>query len=104
MTDYNMDATFAIGYVKEGLVSISARSKSDINVGSIMSELGGGGNGISAACKIETDDILAVEEQLKEIVSRNIQTPPTDGITGIAIASTIIDESIHDKPYVKMKA
>jgi c-di-AMP phosphodiesterase-like protein len=99
-----MDATFAIGYVKEGLVSISARSKSDINVGNIMSELGGGGNGISAACKIETDDILAVEEQLKEIVSRNIQTPPTDGITGIAIAPTIIDESIHDKPYVKMKA
>lgn len=103
MTDYNMDATFAIGFVKEGLVSISARSKSDINVESIMSELGGGGNGISAACKIETDDILAVEEELKEIVARNIQTPQGDGITGIAIAPTIIDESIQEKPFVKIK-
>lgn len=103
MTDYNMDATFAIGFVKEGLVSISARSKSDIDVGDIMSRLGGGGNGASAACKIETDDILSVEEKLRNIVSETIQTPSAAGITDITIAPTIIDETVKEPAFVKVK-
>lgn len=103
MTDHNMDATFALGYIKEGLVSISARSKSDIDVGSIMSRLGGGGNHIAAACKIDTQDIVGVEERLIRIVSEVIEGIANNGIKDITIAPAIIAESSQEKEYVKTK-
>lgn len=111
MLDYGMDATFAIGYVKEGLVSISARSKSDIDVGSIMSKLGGGGNSASAACKIDVPDdslggtpsIIEVEEKLRRIVSETITGPNTNEITDITIAPTITEENTIETAMVKVK-
>lgn len=72
LLEYPVDAAFVIGYVKEGLVSISARSKSDINVGEIMEEFTGGGNASSAACKVETTDIKLLEEMLKKVVATKI--------------------------------
>lgn len=59
------DAAFAIGYIKTGLVGISARSSSDyINVGKIMEEMNGGGNATSAGTQLETDNIELVEDKL----------------------------------------
>ena len=75
MLDYNVDVAFALGFVKEDLISVSARSKSDINVGEIMEEFDGGGNAQSAACKIPSTDILTIEEQLKSAVKRRIISP-----------------------------
>lgn len=51
---YKIDASFAIGYIKENLLSVSARSKGDIDVADILSNLEnikGGGNTISAGAK-----------------------------------------------------
>lgn len=77
LLEYPVDASFVIGYVKDGLVSISARSKSDINVGEIMEEFTGGGNAQSAACKVETTDIKSLEEDLKRVVGTKI-SPKTE--------------------------
>ena len=63
------DAAFSIGYIKTGLVGISARSSSDsINVGKIMESMQGGGNATSAGTQIFTDDIESVEDKLMHVV------------------------------------
>ncbi len=62
------DAAFVLGFVKERLVYISARSKGVIDVGEIMSQLGGGGTKINAAAAIESDDIMEVKESLDEVI------------------------------------
>lgn len=63
-----MDASFVLGYIKEGLVGISARSKGSIPVGKIMSTFGGGGNNLQAAAKVETTDIHSLKLSLEEAV------------------------------------
>lgn len=50
---YNVDAAFAIAYIDQDLVSISARSKGIIDVSAIMKLLGGGGSPTSAAARIK---------------------------------------------------
>lgn len=69
---YQTDASFALGFIKDGLISISARSKGYIDVGDIMEEFTGGGNTRSAACKVLSNDINSVEEKLKSIVEQKI--------------------------------
>lgn len=54
---YKVDASFAIGRIADDIISISARSKEKIDVSSVMSELGGGGNRYSAATKIDNSSI-----------------------------------------------
>ena len=80
-------ATFAIGYIDEETVSISARSKSDIDVADILlniEEAKGGGNPTSAGAK-------------------------ATGITPLEFESILIDKTTeylqetHDKPYVLKK-
>lgn len=66
---YKVDAAFAIGFIEENLISISARSKGKINVGDIMQTLNGGGNEYSAATKIKDHDIKEVEKQLKKALT-----------------------------------
>lgn len=62
---YKVDATFAFGYVTDSAVSISARSKSAIDVGKIMAQLGGGGNSENAGSRIQNMEIRQIEELLK---------------------------------------
>lgn len=62
-------ASFAIGYIDEETISISARSQGDIDVSEIMKELGGGGNKASAATKITGMNIEEVKTRLNEIIS-----------------------------------
>ena len=64
-----IDASFALGYVEEGIVHISARGTKKVNVGNIMKSVGGGGNPQSAGGRIKTDDIFSLEQQLKDNVS-----------------------------------
>lgn len=65
---YKVDAAFAIGYIAEKLISISARSKGRVDVGKIMEELDGGGNIFSGAAKIENDNITDVSKKLSLII------------------------------------
>ena len=67
-----IDASFALGFVEPGIVHISARSGKRINVGSIMKEMGGGGNAQSAGGRMETGDIFGIEEELMQKVQVGI--------------------------------
>ena len=62
------DASFVLGFIRDGLVYISARSKGQINVGEIMQQLGGGGNMVSAASSVPSEDILEVKSTLEEVI------------------------------------
>ena len=59
-----VDASFALGYVEDGIIHISARSGKKVNVGKIMQAMHGGGNAQSAGGRIESDNILSVESDL----------------------------------------
>lgn len=64
---YKVDASFAVGYTDDDVISISARSKGDINVGEIMSELEGGGNTFSAATRLQGRELDDTVKSLKKI-------------------------------------
>ncbi|MGB1097477.1 MAG: 50S ribosomal protein L9, partial [Acholeplasmataceae bacterium] len=51
----HIDAVFAVGYVREGVVGVSARSTGQINVQIFMEFFGGGGHLTSAAVQKEAD-------------------------------------------------
>ncbi len=59
-----IDAAFALGYVDEEHVHISARSGKRVNVGTIMKEMKGGGNHQSAGALLLSDDIFNTENEL----------------------------------------
>lgn len=71
LLNYGVDASFAIGNIGDGIVSISARSKEKVNVGEVMKLLGGGGNRHSAATKLPDTTIEEAGKRLKMV----IQTP-----------------------------
>ena len=50
---YRVNITFAIAKIDDNTVSISARSKGDIDASRIMKLLGGGGNQYRAAAKVK---------------------------------------------------
>lgn len=64
---YKVDASFAVGYTDDDVISISARSKGDINVGEIMGELEGGGNTFSAATRLQGRNLDDTVKSLKKI-------------------------------------
>lgn len=65
---YQVNATFAIAYIDEETISISARSKGIIDVSKIMKLFGGGGNEHSAAARIKGMTIEEVKEKLNQIL------------------------------------
>lgn len=68
---YQVDASYAIGNIGDGIVSISARSKDSVNVGNVMRELEGGGNQCSGATKLKDISIEEAGEKLMKIVFPN---------------------------------
>lgn len=64
---YKVDASFAVGYVDDDTISISARSKGEVNVGEIMGELEGGGNMFSAATRLQGSELEETVKSLKKI-------------------------------------
>ena len=59
----HIDAVFAVGYVREGVVGVSARSTGQINVQIFMEFFGGGGHLTSAAVQKEAD----IEDMIEAI-------------------------------------
>ncbi len=64
----DVDASFVIGRLESGEISISGRSKNTINIGSIMGELGGGGGPTSGATKIQDSNIEEVKQALTRVL------------------------------------
>lgn len=98
MLEYNVDASFAIGKTDKEIISVSARSKSDINVGKIMSLLNGGGNATSAACKVIDSSVEEVESMLKDHLKSYLFT--LDSIETVTLQSPLLET---DKVYQKIK-
>ena len=67
-----IEASFVIAHNQNGTISISARSRSKINVQRIMEQLGGGGHFNSAASQIEGQDLACVHQQLIEIIGNEV--------------------------------
>ncbi len=65
---FGTDASFAIGIIDDGSISISARGNDSVDVGSIMRELDGGGNHHAAATKIEGSTLDDVEKRLIKVI------------------------------------
>jgi len=69
LSKYRTDASFAVGYISDEEISISARSpKGIIDVGEVMKELGGGGSPFSAATKITGQNINEAGKSLTRIL------------------------------------
>lgn len=76
---YRTDAAFAIGYIAENEISISARSsKGNIDVGEVMKELGGGGSPFSAATKISGENINEAGKRLTKCLKPKAYTYNTE--------------------------
>lgn len=69
--NYKVDASFAVGKVSDNEISISARSKEKIDVGSIMGALGGGGNSYSGAAKISSTQVGDASKKLIKILNHS---------------------------------
>lgn len=67
-----IEASFVIAHNQNGTISISARSRSKINVQRIMEQLGGGGHFNSAASQIEGQDLACVHQRLIEIIENEV--------------------------------
>ena len=70
LTLKGIECGFAIGYLEEGKVGISARSLGNINVQLIMEELGGGGHLANAATQIEGINLDEALERLNDAIDK----------------------------------
>ena len=61
-------ASFVIGRRDNGMISVSARSRGELNVQIIMEKMGGGGHFTNAAIQIEEGTLAEVKEQLQSIL------------------------------------
>lgn len=95
MLKYRVDASFVMGYVDEKAISVSARSKGLIDVGKIMSHIGGGGNAQNAGARVEDMSITELEQHLTRSINYGIEVdgeiaPPEEG-------------KVIKKPKIKVK-
>ena len=68
-----IEATFVIALNEQGSISISARSRSKVNVQKIMVQMGGGGHFNSAASQLEDVTIDQVRTQLIDCIQEEVQ-------------------------------
>ncbi|CMV21936.1 DHH family protein [Streptococcus pneumoniae] len=68
-----IEASFVLAKNTQGFISISARSRSKLNVQRIMEELGGGGHFNLAAAQIKDVTLSEAGEKLTEIVLNEIK-------------------------------
>lgn len=66
---YKVDASFAIAYIDQETISISARSKGNIDISQIMKMFGGGGSPTSGAARIKGTSIKNIVEELTHILN-----------------------------------
>lgn len=67
LLEYKFEATFAIGFIKEDLISISARSLGNIDISKIMNCFGGGGTKRSSATRINVSQIPEISKKLEKL-------------------------------------
>ena len=68
-----IEATFVIALNEQGSISISARSRSKVNVQKIMEQMGGGGHFNSAASQLADVTIDQVRAQLIDCIQEEVQ-------------------------------
>ena len=68
-----IEATFVIALNEQGSISISARSRSKVNVQKIMEQMGGGGHFNSAASQLSDVTIDQVRAQLIDCIREEVQ-------------------------------
>ena len=66
---YQVDASFAMGYITEDTISISARSKGVVDVSKIMQELGGGGSKCSAYARVQGMSMEEIKARINELLT-----------------------------------
>ena len=73
-----IEASFVIAKNRQGDISISARSRSKINVQRIMEELGGGGHFNLAAARLTDMSLQEAADKLKTVISNEIREKETE--------------------------
>ena len=73
-----IEASFVIAKNSQGDISISARSRSKINVQRIMEELGGGGHFNLAAARLTDMSLQEAADRLKTVISNEIREEETE--------------------------
>ena len=73
-----IEASFVIAKNSQGDISISARSRSKINVQRIMEELGGGGHFNLAAARLADMSLQEAGDKLKTIISNELSEKETE--------------------------
>ena len=68
-----IEASFVLAKNTQGFISISARSRSKINVQRIMEELGGGGHFNLAAAQIENMSLTEAGEKLTQLILEEVK-------------------------------
>lgn len=68
---YKIDAVFAAGYIDDEIISVSARSKGNIDVSEVMKEFGGGGHLFSAASELKDSDFDSISKKLNKIIKKS---------------------------------
>ena len=90
------DASFVMGHTADDVISVSARSRGNIDVSEIMKVLGGGGSLQNAGARITDKSIVMVEEVIKECM-RNYGLHTED------LPAEIPDEKVIIAPRQKTK-
>jgi len=78
LTMSGIEASFVIAKNSQGDISISARSRSKINVQRIMEELGGGGHFNLAAARLTDMTLQEAGDKLKTVISNEIREKETE--------------------------
>lgn len=73
-----IEASFVIAKNSQGDISISARSRSKINVQRIMEELGGGGHFNLAAARLTDMSLQEAGDKLKTVISSELRAKETE--------------------------
>ncbi len=69
----NLDALFAIGRMEDKIYVVARSRINDVDVGSIITPLGGGGHAYAASASIKGDTLAQVENKLVDILYRKVQ-------------------------------
>lgn len=69
LLNYKINASFALGYIDEDTIAISARSKGGVDVSAIMKLFGGGGNEFSAAARVKGETIDSIRTKLEFVLN-----------------------------------
>lgn len=64
----NIETSYVIGKLSDNEIGISARSNGIVNIGDVLSLLGGGGDRYDAACILTDVSLKEAEEKLKKIL------------------------------------